>query len=177
MQRLFEDPSRPLLEHAVSVALDPLPLDETADYLEARFRRTDRDIGNALDPLLAFTRGHPQRTMLLAHHLWELVPRTSVADESAFVDARAAALAHAETALRARWESLAVNEQRVSLALATRARNLYADETMRFLGLKKGSVDRALSGLVGKAEARLTASGPELTDPLLEHWLAERGLF
>ena len=45
------------------------------------------------------------------------------------------------------------------------------------LGLKKGSVDRALSGLVGKAEARLTAAGPELTDPLLEDWLAERGLF
>ena len=33
------------------------------------------------------------------------------------------------------------------------------------------------AGLVGKAEARVTPSGPELTDPLLEHWLAERGLF
>jgi hypothetical protein len=115
--------------------------------------------------------------MLVAHHLWELVPSGSVADESAFVEARELALAHAETALRARWESLAVNEQRVSLALATRVRNLYADDTLRFIGLKKGSVDRALAGLLGKAEARQTPSGPELTDPLLEHWLAERGLF
>ena len=48
---------------------------------------------------------------------------------------------------------------------------------MRVLGLKKGSVDRALAGLVGKAEAHRTSYGPELTDPLLEHWLAERGLF
>ena len=48
---------------------------------------------------------------------------------------------------------------------------------MRFLGLRKGSVDRALSGLIGKAEVRPTPAGPELTDPLLEHWLAERGLF
>ena len=88
MERLFEDPSRPLLEHAVPVELEPLPADATADYLEERFRRTGRDVGNALDPLLAFTRGHPQRTMLVAHHLWELVPRGSVADESAFVDAR-----------------------------------------------------------------------------------------
>ena len=115
--------------------------------------------------------------MLVAHHLWELVPRGSVADEAAFVDAREQALAHAEPALRARWESLAVNEQRVSLALATRTRNLYSEETLRFLGLKKGSVDRALAGLIGKAEAHQTPSGPELTDPLLEHWLAERGLF
>ena len=136
-----------------------------------------RDVGAALDPLLAFTRGHPQRTMLVAHHLWELVPRGSVADESAFVDAREHALALAEPALRARWESLAVNEQRVSLALATRTRNLYAEETLNLLGLKKGSVDRALAGLIGKAEVRRTPAGPELTDPLLEHWLAERGLF
>ena len=103
--------------------------------------------------------------MLVAHHLWELVPRGSVADESAFVDAREQALALAEPALRARWESLAVNEQRVSLALATRARTLYAEETLRFLGLKKGSVDRALAGLIGKAEAHQTAAGPELDRP------------
>jgi hypothetical protein len=159
------------------VELGPLPADATAVYLEERFRRTGRDVGNALDPLLAFTRGHPQRTMLVAHHLWDLVPRGSVADEAAFVEARSRALAQAETALRARWESLAVNEQRVSLALATRPRGLYAEETLRFLGLKKGSVDRALSGLVGKAEAYQTGAGPQLTDPLLEHWLAERGLF
>ncbi len=88
MERLFDDPSRPLLEHAVPVELDPLPLDETASYVEARFRLTGRDVGNALDPLLAFTRGHPQRSMLVAHHLWELVPDGSVGDESAFVEAR-----------------------------------------------------------------------------------------
>jgi uncharacterized protein len=177
MERLFEDPSRPLLEHAVPVELAPLPDDATANYLEARFRSTARDIGNALDPLLAFTRGHPQRTMLVAHHLWEVVPAGSVADETAFVDARERSLALTEPALRARWESLSVNEQRVSVALAIPSRRLYADETLRFLGLRKGSVDRALSGLVGKAEARITPAGPELTDPLLEHWLAERGLF
>jgi hypothetical protein len=177
MQRLFEDPSRPLLEHAVTVPLDPLPADETATFLEQRFRLTDRDVGNALEPLLAFARGHPQRTMLVAHQLWELVPPGSVADEAAFVEARERALAEAEPALRARWDALAVNEQRVSLALAARARSLYADDTLRFLGLKKGSVDRALAGLVGKAEARIADGRAELTDPLLEHWLAERGLF
>jgi hypothetical protein len=177
MQRLFEDPSRPLLEHAVTVELEPLPADATADYVEDRFRRSGRDVGNALDPLLAFTRGHPQRTMLVAHQLWDVVPSGSVADEEAFVDARTRALDSAETALRARWDALAVNEQRVSVALATRVRNLYTEETLRFLGLKKGSVDRALAGLIGKAEVRQTPAGPLLTDPLLEYWLAERGLF
>ena len=177
MERLFEDPSRPLLEHAVPVELAPLPADATAAFLEGRFRATGRDLGNALEPVVAFTRGHPQRTMLVAHHVWELVPPGTVGDEGVFVEARERALALAEPALRARWESLSPNEQRVSLALAVRSRSLYADETLRFLGLRKGSVDRALSGLVGKAEARRTPDGPRLTDPLLEHWLAERGLF
>lgn len=177
MDRLFEDPSRPLLEHAVPVELDPLPDDVTANVIEARFRATSRDVGSALDPLLQFARGHPQRVMLVAHHLWELVPSGSVADETAFVDARERALALAEPALRARWESFSVNEQRVSVALAASSRTLYAEETLRMLGLRRGSVGRALSGLVGKAEVRMTEAGAELTDPLLEHWLAERGVF
>ena len=67
--------------------------------------------------------------------------------------------------------------ERVTVALAVPSRSLYADETLRFLGLRKGSVDRALAGLVGKAEARVGDAGPVLTDPLLEHWLAERGWF
>lgn len=177
MDRLFEDPSRPLLEHAVPVELDPLPDDVTADELERRFRETKREVGSALDPLIAFARGHPQRVMLIAHHLWELVPPGSAADETAFVDARERALALAEPALRARWESFTVNEQRVSVALAASSRTLYAEETLRFLGLRRGSVGRALSGLVGKAEVRISDAGPELTDPLLDHWLSERGVF
>jgi hypothetical protein len=176
MEKLFEDPSRPLLEHAVPIELDPLPDDLTATFLEERFQQTGRDIGSALDPLVAFARGHPQRVMLVAHHLWELVPAGSRADETAFVDARGRALELAEPALRARWESLSANEQRVSVALAASARTLYADQTLRLLDLRRGSVGRALAGLVGKAEVRVTSSGPELTDPLLEHWLAERGV-
>ena len=123
MERLFEDPSRPLLEHAVSVELGPLRPEPTAMYLEERFRRTERDIGNALDPLLAsragihrgrcssrITCGSSCRGARVAAR-----PRSSMREQCP----RAA-----EIALRARWESLAVNEQRVSLALATPAQSL-----------------------------------------------------
>lgn len=176
MERLFSDPSRPLLEHAVVVALAPLPAGETAAFVEERFRATGRDVGTALEPLLDAARGHPQRTMLLAHHLWELVPRGSQADEEAFVEARRRALAEAEPALRARFELLPANEQRVAIALAVRPGGLYSEETLAPLGLKRGSVDRALAALVGRAEAIRTPAGPELTDPLLAAWLEERGV-
>jgi hypothetical protein len=177
MEKLFESPSRPLLEHALPLELGPLPLDAAADHVDAAFRASGRDAGDALDPLILFTRGHPQRTMLVAHHLWELVPRGGVADEEAFVAARDVALAGADAALRARWDALPVNEQRVALALALRVGGLYAEETLRPLGLKRGSVDRALAGLVGRGEALRVQGGPVLADPLLEAWLEERGAF
>ncbi len=177
LERLFEDPSRPLLEHAVTVELRPLPPVATAAFVEARFQSTGRDVGDALDPLVRVTRGHPQRMMVVAHEVWELVPRGGTADEEAFVQAYATALATAGAALRARWESLPVNEQRVAVALATKPGGLYSEETLAPLGLKRGSVDRALAGLVGRGEALRGLGGPELTDPLLDAWLAERGLY
>ena len=38
-----------------------------------RFRETGRSVGEALNPLVVAAQGHPQRTMLLAHRLWEQV--------------------------------------------------------------------------------------------------------
>ena len=161
MERLFQDPSRPLLEHAVPVELAPLPDDATAAYLEAtisQYRSRHRQRARPAARL------HPRSSAADdARRPPPLGGRArdgSVADETAFVDARERSLAVTEPALRARWESLSVNEQRVSVALAIPSRRLYADETLRFLGLRKGSVDRALSGLVGKAEARITPAAP-----------------
>ena len=75
MQQLFADPKRPLLDQAVPKASRHCPLDEVADYVEGRFARTRRDVGNALSPFIEFTRGHPQRSMMLAHYLWQRTPR------------------------------------------------------------------------------------------------------
>lgn len=175
MKKLFEDPSRPLLEQAVAVELDPLPLDQVGDYIEERCRATGRDPGDALTPLVNFARGHPQRSMLLAHHLWRLTPRQGLADEATWLEARDAALRHAAGALHAVWHALPVNEQRVAMALATSAQPLHHAATLALVGLKKGSVDKALRGLEARADVMRTDAGPRLSDPLFELWLSERG--
>ena len=176
MTRLFANPSRPLLDHALAVELTPLPLDSVAEYVEGRFARTARDVGEALDALLQFTRGHPQRTMLLAHHLWAVTPPGSVADETAWAEARGEALRGAQPVLEARWEALPANEQRAAIALAVGA-SVYDAAVYRQVGLKRGSIDRALAGLHGRGEALRGPGGWRLADPLLEAWLAERGPF
>lgn len=176
MRKLFDDPSRPLLEHAVPLELGPLPLDAVGEVVEDRFRASGRDVGAALDPLVETSRGHPQRTMLLAHNLWELVPRGSLADESAWLDALARSLAQAGPVLAARWEGLPLNEQRLAMALALGRGSIYEEAVWRAVGLKRGSIDRALASLEGRGEVIRTGTGPRLTDPLFERWLADRGL-
>ena len=118
MQQLFADPKRPLLEQAVPKDLAPLPLDEVADYVERRFVRTGRAVGSALSPYIEFTRGHPQRSMMLAHYLWQRTPRGDTADEQTWLSALDAAAADATPLMRAIWPILTPNERRVTRALA-----------------------------------------------------------
>src|SRR3954451_15096565 len=73
MRDLFADRRHAFFAQATPVELGPLPADELADYITARFADGRRDPGEALGPLLDAAQGHPQRAMLLAHHLYERV--------------------------------------------------------------------------------------------------------
>lgn len=172
MERLFSDPRRPLLEQAVPRSLPPLPLEAAAEYVDERFSGTRRDPGDALAALLEFTRGHPQRTMMLAHFLWEATPPGETAHEDHWVRARETALDHAAGYLAATWRSWPTNERRVSLALATTPEGPYSAAAQARFGIKKSSVRHALQALVNRADVLPRAEGqPVLTDPLLELWL------
>lgn len=177
MEQLFADPKRPLLEQAVARDLDPLPLDAVAEYITERFAAGDRDPGSALDPLVAFTRGHPQRSMLLAHQLWHHTARGAVADETTWLAAQEAALADAAKLMRAIWRSLPLTERRVALALAVAPGPLYGEATAAAVGIKRTTVRHALAGLRDRADVIDDPGGqPRLTDPLFELWLQRRGL-
>jgi hypothetical protein len=171
MERLFADPRRPLLEQAVAKNLPPLPLDEVGDYVRERFERTGRGSGDALAALLEFTRGHPQRSMLLAHFLWERTPRGREADETQWVRARDDALEQASGYLAATWRGWPTNERRVALALATTPGGPYTSAARVQVGIKKSSVRYALQVLKNRADVVAGDDPPVLTDPLLELWL------
>lgn len=176
MERLFADPRRPLLEQAVPKSLSPLPAGEVGDYVSERFRRTDREPGDALAALLEFSRGHPQRAMLLAHFLWEATEPGATADEEQWVDARETALEHAAGYLGATWRAWPTNERRVALALATTPGGPYTQAAQAQVGIKKSSVRYALQALIDRADV-LSRDGDAfvLTDPLLELWLQRHG--
>lgn len=175
MERLFADPRRPLLEQAVPKSLPPLPLDEVGDYVRDRFARTDRDPGDALAALLQFTRGHPQRAMMLAHFLWTAASRGEVADETHWINARETALEQASGYLAATWRGWPTNERRVALALATTPGGPYTAAAQAQVGIKKSSVRYALEALIDRADVVANDGTSVLTDPLLELWLQRHG--
>lgn len=177
MSRLFDDPEAPFLAQGVPMPLPPLEPEELGEAIEARFSESGRDAGEALGELLDFGRGHPQRAMLLAHHLWAAVGRGEEAEVEQWLDAREVALAQQDRILRAHSQALPLNEQRAAMALALSPHSPTSKEALSLVGLARGSAHRALESLRDRGEAIKTRRGLRLTDPLLEYWLREkRGL-
>ena len=176
MQQLFADPRRPLLDQAVPRNLDPLGLDDVGEYVVGRFRKTGRNAGPALAPLLEFTRGHPQRSMMLAHYLWQRTPRGATADEGTWISALDDAAHDTAPLMRAIWRALTNNERRVARALAVATTPLHSEETAAAVGIKRSSIGKALESLVANADVIHGADKPRLTDPMFELWLQSRGL-
>lgn len=176
MEQLFADPRRPLLDQAVPRNLDPLPLDEVGEYVTRRFEMTGREVGPALAPFLEFTRGHPQRSMMLAHYLWARTPRHATADEGTWIAAIDQAASDSAPLMRAIWRALTNNERRVARAIAVARTPLHSEETAAAVGIKRSSIGAALDSLVANADVMSTGGGSRLTDPMFELWLQQQGL-
>lgn len=176
MQQLFSDPKRPLLDQAVPKTLPPLSLGDVGEYVAGRFAKTGRDVGSALTPMLEFTRGHPQRSMMLAHYLWQRTPRGATADEEAWISALDQASADSAPLMRAIWRALSANERRVARALAVVTTPLHSADTAAAVGIKRQSIGKALESLIANADVIEQDGRPRITDPMFELWLRRRGL-
>jgi hypothetical protein len=176
MQQLFADPKRPLLDQAVPRHLDPLPPADVAEYVTGHFEQTGREVGAALTPFLEFTRGHPQRSMMLAHYLWQRTPAGTTADERTWLSALDQAADDTAPLMRAIWKALTTNERRVARALAVATGPLHSEQTATAVGIKRSSIGKALEGLVANADVIRDEEQPRLTDPMFELYLKARGL-
>lgn len=154
MEQLFGSRERPFHGQARPLELAPLADADLAEYVGARFEATRRDVGAALEPLLDLAAGHPQRAMLLAHHLWEHTPIGAAADPERWQGALATVLAEQDEALRAAWDSLEVKEQAVYAALATAGAGLFSERTLVRFNLSKSSARCARGALVRAGKGR-----------------------
>jgi hypothetical protein len=177
MRALFGDRRHAFFAQAAPVALGALPPDALAEHITERFRRDRRDPAEALAPLLDAAEGHPQRAMLLAHHLYEQLSPGTAADVEEWSAAFAAARREAAGEAEVLWQASSALERRVLKAIAYRTVPLTGREAAERFGLgKSGSTQVAVERLV--ADGHLvrdgsTRSGWRIVDPFLASWLRE----
>lgn len=171
MKQLFEERDRPLYGQAVPLRLGRLADADIAAYVADRFRGTGREVGEGLGPLLETARGHPQRAMLLAHRLWDLVDPGERADARDWRRALDAALLELEPEFDARWQRLTTIEQKTVRAVIAGDGSPYRRVVLERLELGKGSAQEALRNLAARAEVESGEDGYALVDPIFAVWV------
>jgi hypothetical protein len=172
MKELFERRERPLYAQASAFRLGRLRDQDIADYIIRRFHEGDRSVGDALNPLLQAARGHPQRTMLLAHRLWEEVPRGGTATLADWNTAHEKAAAELAPEFDAHWRRFGTNEQKALRAVIAGSGSPYRTRTLERLGLSKGTARDAITSLVGTAEIEVVGRTHMIVDPMFAEWIA-----
>jgi uncharacterized protein len=171
MRELFEDRSRPLYAQAVPMRLGRLAAPDIAEYVTDRFRGTERSAGEALSPLLVTAEGHPQRAMLLAHRLWDVVPHGEAATLRSWEDALAAAMLEVGPELEADWRRLSVVEQKTLRAVVAGGGSPFRGAVLERVALSKPSAQTALRNLTARSDVEATEGGYRLVDPLFKLWI------
>lgn len=174
MRELFGSRRRGFYGQAGLVELGPLSDEDLAEHVGARFEARNRDAGAALAPLLDVAAGHPQRAMLLAHHLFERTPPGSEAGSDAWSDALDAAARDVDGEVQATWNGVSATQQRLLATIADGTLTLGGKDARLRYGLAKTGAHRgALEALEaqGQIVRADTPTGWRLVDPLFALWL------
>lgn len=177
MRELFSDRRHAFFAQAAPIPLGPLPADDLADYIATRFGERGRDPGEALGPLLDTAEGHPQRAMLLAHHVYQRAERGSSANIDVWIDALRAARLESQAEITVLWESCTSLERKALKVIAQRTVALGSRDADVHFGLRKGgSAQAAVERLFADGhlvEDEATRTGWRIVDPFLSAWLRE----
>ena len=171
MAQLFDATDAPLYGQAAPLRLGRLAAPDLAAYVADRFRGSEREVGDALGPLLEVADGHPQRAMLLAHHLWDAVPVGEAATHASWQQAFAEALAQLEPEFDAHWQRLTTVEQKTLRAVVGGGGSPYRTALLERLDLQKASAQQALRNLAARGEVERDERRYRLVDPLFAVWI------
>lgn len=177
MRALFSDQERPFYGQARPLDLPTLPIDEAGQDI-ARLLDADgllERAGGAVEELLAFSGGHPQRTMLLAHHLYDILDAAGGGPDDPALEAVARALDETRDAHQALWDALPRFERIVCLALA----DGHAPTGSRVAGehrVARSTLQDSLERLLADSRqvTRDARGTPYLIDPIFAEWLRRR---
>ena len=173
MARLFGDRERPFYGQARPLGLDPLADEDLAEFIGRHFERTGRSPGHALGLLLDAVAGHPQRAMLLAHHLWERTGQGQEADETTFLTALEDVEEELREAFDPAWRGLGDGERRALAAVAASDGNPTRGQALEAVDLARTTAQEALVRLKDDGHLTIDASRRwRFVDPFFGRWIA-----
>jgi hypothetical protein len=173
MQRIFSDENEPFWRSAKQMELGVIPPARFADFIADRFEATGRRIApEAVDRILAITRGHPYATQELCYFLWQRVGRRRTATVEQ-VDAALADVLRSEHAHFTLVWGRASSAQRSLLgALAQEAGHpLAAGYRRRFALPGPSTVQKALGALEREELIARDGGLAEISEPFLAEWI------
>jgi len=171
MKQLFEEKERPLYGQAVPLRLGPLPSSDIAAYIVDRFKQTGRSAGEAVNPLVQTAAGHPQRAMLLAYRLWDIVEPQETATLAHWERALSTTLTELRPEFEAHWQRFTQVEQKSLRAIVEGRGATLRTHVLARLDADKSSVSRALKRLESAGEVDVSEGRTVLIDPLFALWL------
>jgi hypothetical protein len=175
MRALFSDHERPFYGQARPLGLPLLPVEEASRDIEALLEADGLDAGSAVEELISFTHGHPQRSVLLAHHLYNLLDDRRGPPDDLATAAIEVALAETRDAHQALWDGLGRVERIVLMALAD-GQPVTGSGVAGEHRVARSTLREALERLLADERhvQRDGAGRPFLLDPLLAEWLRRR---
>jgi hypothetical protein len=171
MEQLFNEKERPLYGQAVPLRLGRLPSSDIAAYIIDRFKQTGRSAGEAVNPLVQTAGGHPQRAMLLAYRLWDIVQPKSTATLADWEAALSTTLVELRPEFEAHWQRFTPVEQKSLRAIVEGQGATLRTQVLARLDADKSSVSRALKRLESSGEVEVDAGRTRFVDPLFALWL------
>jgi hypothetical protein len=174
MRELFSDRERPFYAQARAITLARLPDSDLAESIGERFERAGRDAGEVLEPLLDLAAGHPQRAMLLAHHLFAHTPRGAIATAEEWEACLGSVHAETDEAMEATFTGRPPGQQALLAALAAGDGTVYSRANQQRFGVTKGAGAHSLRRLTDDGVLTRADEGLTFVDPLLADWLRRR---
>jgi uncharacterized protein len=174
MHRLFNDENEPFFRSAKTMEIGLIPVDLFKEFIRERFDRTDRGVSEeALDRLLAITKGHPYATQELAYALWEEVPEGWAASVADLEDALRAVLRAENAHFTLVWENATSTQKLLLQALARERGRPFSVDYRNRHGLPSTShVQRALKPLLAAELLVKEREGEyEIAEPFLREWV------
>jgi uncharacterized protein len=175
MKQLFETKERPLYGSAVPMRLGRLRDDDIAAHVADRFAQTGRNVGEALNRLLQSARGHPQRAIMLAYHLWERVPAGESGSLELWERAHNTAAAEVKPEFDALWRGYgSPADQKALRSIIAGNGSAFRESVLKRLDLDKSTARSAVQRLLDSADIETAAAGKyRVVDPLFAEWIAK----